>query len=298
MVLQWLDPALPSDAFVRARALRPAHDAVTAAPQDRDATISYRDSADQSLAAAARASFAAAFARERATLEAWLQRAAWAPSPLPALEVFVSADYKISRALVPAWDGCRGRMEFPLWRVRAGKAAILHELVHVYLPNGNRFLAEGLAIYLQAVLGGNPAFPNFGRPLHDVTRAHLRELVPARDTAGEMALASIDLAALDAVPTPNPLALRAVERPGIEEPRAQAAIYAIAGSFLQFLIEAYGLAKFRALYACTPLRAGALDAGSPARWCDAYGRSLMALEAEWKALIAGADRPPAARGSR
>ncbi len=41
-------------------------------------------------------------------------------------------------------------MEFPAWRVNAGKAAILHELAHVFFPNGNRFLAEGLAVYLQA----------------------------------------------------------------------------------------------------------------------------------------------------
>jgi hypothetical protein len=33
-------------------------------------------------------------------------------------------------------------MEFPAWRVMAGEAAIMHELVHVYFPNGNRLLAE------------------------------------------------------------------------------------------------------------------------------------------------------------
>jgi hypothetical protein len=59
-------------------------------------------------------------------------------------------------------------MEFPAWKIVAGEAAILHELVHVFFPNGNRMLAEGLAIHLQASIGGNPAFPNFGRPLHEV----------------------------------------------------------------------------------------------------------------------------------
>ncbi len=35
-------------------------------------------------------------------------------------------------------------------------------------------LAEGLAVYLQAEIGRNPAFPNFGWPLH----ALARELMP------------------------------------------------------------------------------------------------------------------------
>jgi hypothetical protein len=59
-------------------------------------------------------------------------------------------------------------MEFPAWKIVAGEAALMHELVHVFFPNGNRMLAEGLATHLQASIGGNPAFPNFGRPLHQV----------------------------------------------------------------------------------------------------------------------------------
>ena len=65
-------------------------------------------------------------------------------------------------------------MEFPAWRVEARKAAIAHELVHVFYPNANRFLAEGFAVYLQDEIGGNPAFPNFGRPLHALVLERLR----------------------------------------------------------------------------------------------------------------------------
>jgi hypothetical protein len=31
----------------------------------------------------------------------------------------------------------------------------LHEIVHIYAPHTNRFLAEGLAVYLHATLAGN-----------------------------------------------------------------------------------------------------------------------------------------------
>ncbi len=50
----------------------------------------------------------------------------------------------------------------PLRRARDSTGALLHEIVHIYAPNNNRFLAEGLAVYLHAKLAGNPAFPNFG----------------------------------------------------------------------------------------------------------------------------------------
>src|SRR3954464_8904465 len=73
-------------------------------------------------------------------------------------------------ALVPAWQGERGRIGFDSGRVNGGRAADLHELIHVYAPNGNRFLAEGLAVYGHQHLGGHPAFPNFRRDLAEMVR--------------------------------------------------------------------------------------------------------------------------------
>src|SRR5437763_17168244 len=52
-----------------------------------------------------------------------------------------------SRALLPAWMGQRGQMKFAPSRVKEGRAAILHELVHVYEPKQARFLAEGIPVY-------------------------------------------------------------------------------------------------------------------------------------------------------
>ncbi len=281
----------PVEALARASAPRFSVDTPPAPAQSDcdDPAISFDfDSDDQKrLPVTAEAAFVHAFAQERASLQAWCERAGWRPARVPALKILVSADYKISRALVPAWEGRAGVIEFPARRVGAGTAAIVHELTHVYFPSGNRFLAEGLAIYLQSVLGGNPAFPNFGRPLHAVARAHLAEIAPRFAAGDATALTAIDLGALDSIPTPNPLSLAAAQKAYAEEHRVQAALYAIAGSFVQFLIEAEGLARFRALYEQTPLLAGALDAGSPARWRQIYGTALGALEAHWQSLFIG-----------
>jgi hypothetical protein len=247
----------------------------------------------QNLSLSERESFRADFRRELASLQTWLAR--WQDpltTPIPELHVLVSDAYKISRALVPAWERRSGVLEFPSWRVVSRKAAILHELSHVYLPNGNRFLAEGLATYLQALLGGNPAFPNFGRSLHGLARDSLLEIVSGKTDA----LASVQLAELDATPTPNPLALAAARRRYERQADIQAAIYAVVGSFVEFLIESQGLERFQKLYRTTPLIPGRLGAGAVERWSEIYGRTLADLEAEWKSLIVGMRQPEAPNG--
>jgi hypothetical protein len=226
------------------------------------------------------------FGREIASLGRWSARENWpACSPSVDLRVFVSDEYKISRALVPASIGQKGRMEFPAWRVVAGEAAITHELVHVYFPNGNRFIAEGLAIYLQATIGGNPAFPNFGRPLHEVARELLRMMVPEFTGANPESLERIRLRDLDKIATPSPLRLRVGLKVYQDDPPGQAHIYPIAGSFAQFLIETEGVVKFREVFNMTPLKPFERNAGSPDRWEHVYGVPLKELEERWKLEI-------------
>jgi hypothetical protein len=53
----------------------------------------------------------------------------------------------------------RGFMEMRLRGVRNDDGAFMHEIVHVYAPNDNRFLADGLAVCLHQELAGNRAFP-------------------------------------------------------------------------------------------------------------------------------------------
>lgn len=169
----------------------------------------------------------------------------WGATWKEPVRVHVDRNYRISKALLPAYRGNRGFMEMPLRGVQAGNGALLHELVHVYAPNDNRFLAEGLAVYLHQKMAGNRAFPNFGRPLDAEARARLREIE--------------SLEKLNGVRTPTPLGTVLHEE----------SAYILAGSFVGFLIEKYGLPEFRKLY-----ESGSYEA--------AYGKSLAALEKEWR----------------
>jgi hypothetical protein len=240
-----------------------------------------------SMSPAQQAGFKADFFREIASLKKWSLQQDWLPPPPAGFQVFLSDDYKISQSLVPASLGKRGRMEFPAWKAVAGEAAILHELVHVYFPNGNRLLAEGLAIYLQDRIGGNPSFPNFGTPLHEMVRQLAREMVPEFVCNKPESLENIRIAGLDKIASPSPLRLRVGRYLYDNTPAGQAHVYPIAGSFIQFLIERHGMEKFRALYARTPLVPFERDAGSPGRWIETYGLSLSDLELQWRSKIAG-----------
>ena len=161
------------------------------------------------------------------------------------IRINVSSSYRISRALVPGYFGNRGFMEMPLRTVRNNTSALLHEIVHIYAPNDNRFLAEGLAVFVHAKLAGNPAFPNFGEDLRRLA---------ARGLSGIKSLE-----ALNGVRTPRPLS--AV----MDEKNA----YALAGSFVGYLIEKYGLASFRSLY-------------TTENYEQVYRKSLDILEKEWR----------------
>jgi hypothetical protein len=229
--------------------------------------------------------FKDAFYAELASIRKWAGEENWRLEDIPDIRVHVGDRYKISKSLAPAWHGYRGYMEFPTGRVVTRRAAIAHELIHVFFPNGNRFLAEGLAVYLQHRIGGNPAFPNFGRPLHALARDRLCEMVPEFTLGDTKSLDKIHLAELDEIATPSPLTLKVGQDFHGEEPRGQALIYPIAGSFVQFLIEIHGMKKFRALCMRTPLVPFERTPGLADRWIDIYGRHLADLEFEWKSLM-------------
>src|SRR5438105_3355781 len=98
-------------------------------------------------------------------------RAWWGPTFENPITIEVTPNQVHSMALVPAWRGQRGQMISGARRVNAGEAATIHELIHVYAPNANRMLAEGLAVYGHDKLGGHSAFPNWGRNLHQFVAA-------------------------------------------------------------------------------------------------------------------------------
>lgn len=172
----------------------------------------------------------------------------WGSTWKEPIRIHVDGAYRISKALIPGYRGNRGFMEMPLRGVRNDNGALLHEIVHIYAPNDNRFLAEGLAVYLHQKLAGNGAFPNFGRPLDSEARARLRDIE--------------SLGPLNGVRTPTPLGAVLHEQ----------SAYIFAGSFVGFLVEKLGLPAFRKLY-----EAGNYEA--------AYGKSLGELEKEWRSSL-------------
>jgi len=181
--------------------------------------------------------------REREKVERF-----WGPTWTAPIRIHVSSAYRISRALVPGHLGNRGFLEMPLRRARENTGGLLHEIVHIYAPSNNRFLAEGLAVYLHATLAGNPAFPNFGEDL--------------RRLAGPAGSAVKSLDALNRVRTPRPLGTVVDERTA----------YVLAGSFVEFLVERYGLVRFRRVY-------------ETENYGAVYGKSLGTLEGEWRAGV-------------
>lgn len=219
----------------------------------------------------------------------WFRRWAWLPDCVPDLSVIVSPRFHISRALGPAWRGRRGRMEFPARRVASGNAAVAHELTHVCFPNANRFLAEGLAVHVQAEIGGNPAFPNFGEPLHQLARRVFRgiEAASGGNLGNQM---PVYLAELDTIATPAPLTLQIGEAFYDDGPEGQRRLYPLAGSFVSFLIQSSGIAKFRELYQKTPFKPRKADPGALDRWTSVYGESLTELELQWRTIITGCGR--------
>jgi hypothetical protein len=231
--------------------------------------------------------------QDRLSTYKWLSPAAILPpraisgqcQPRSDFHVFVSDTYDLSRSLVPAWQGQRGWMEFPAHRAVVGEAAIAHELIHVLFPNGNRMLAEGLAVYLQHKLFPRLAvFPNYSEPLEKPVEAFLNQTFPDSSSG---ALWNMDLDGLESISTPDDLFMRIGTRPFIGGDPANAAsppnphetkfVYAVAGSFVEFLlenpIEDNGLlteSNFGALYRSTPLRPLERDSGDPDRWQKSY----------------------------
>jgi hypothetical protein len=194
-------------------------------------------------------------ARQR--VEKW-----WGATFADPLRVEVTREGGPSMALVPAWRGEHGKVIFRFPRVRAGNSATVHEIIHVYAPNQNRFLAEGLATYGHGLLGGNSAYPNFGKDIDAMARA---------------ALPKFDVLTLEKVSTPTPLGNSEDDEVGA---------YVIGASLVKFLIEEHGLEKFRELYALTPLTPGKRGgSGSSNRWQDVYGMPLSEIVTGWKAKI-------------
>jgi hypothetical protein len=225
--------------------------------------------------------FVDVFCAQVPKVELWARQQKWTiPAGLPRLKILVAEHFGLARSLVPAWEGDRGRVEIPAGRAipqSDGKirADVAHEIIHVYFPNGNRMLAEGIAVYVQDETMTNPAYPNFGRPVHERVFCELFQ---------RQVLQTVSLAKLDDISTPFPPIIDLPANFPLDE---ELAAYLVSGSFVRYLINTYTMDKFRNLYERTPFQVGRQVRRDKARddWIDVYGRSLGTLENEWKAMI-------------
>jgi hypothetical protein len=226
--------------------------------------------------------------------------------PRTDFHVAVSELYGLSKSLVPAWCGQRGRMEFPAHRVVGGDASLAHEIVHVLFPNGGRMLAEGLAVHLQQELSNVPVYPNYGVDLHEAVVNFLvhRSTQPPVSMDAPSMLWSMNLDAYEQISTPDELGLRIGKdiigaRPGFGilpddspiRPDEGKATYEVAGSLVKFLLEnpiddpLLTTNNFGAVYQSTPLRPLERYSGAPERWQKSYLYSFHDLGLLWKTYI-------------
>ena len=112
------------------------------------------------------------------------------------------------------------------------------------------------------ILQGQSAYPNNGRDLH-------RAALKFANTENVVALSELA--------TPRRLRMNLLD---------QKDSYLVAGSFVRYLVETYGMEKFRRLYRFTPLEPGSRRSGGvPSRWRDIYGKSIGNLATEWSRAI-------------
>ncbi len=172
--------------------------------------------------------------------------------------IYVSDKHDIPRAtkdnevLIPA-NRIRGDAGGPP-EIAGRGPAIAHELTHVIAPSRNkpnRYLDEGLAVFIQEKFGTDKAFPNMGEDVHKLTARSIR-------TVGK------------AIPIHK---LEETRNSSLTGDLRRLA-YLQEGSFVRYLIEKYGIEDFMAMY----------EGKSYER---VYKKSLEDLERDWNEFIRG-----------
>jgi hypothetical protein len=154
-----------------------------------------------------------------------------------------------------------------LYQLGRNEAPIVHELTHVvagYDSSLGHWTQEGLASFMQDRHGSNEAYPTYRLP-HALARlvADKDELLPMKEVMHDR---------------------RRQRYFGIARPWERWLAYVQSTSFVTWLIDVYGLDRFRRIY------------NRPVEDIDfvaAYGKSSDALTADWMGFVRGQDRPSA-----
>jgi hypothetical protein len=172
--------------------------------------------------------------------------------------IYISNKYDMPRTtkdnelLIPA-NRVRGDAGGPP-EIAGRGPAIVHELTHVITPSQgkpNRYLDEGLAVFMQEKFGVDKSYPNMGEDVHQVTLKLIK-------TVGQ---------------TVSIYKLEETRNSSLGGDLRHLA-YLQEGSFVRYLIEKYGLQDFMAMY-------------EGKSYEKVYEKSLDDLEKEWKEFIRG-----------
>src|SRR5262249_42975562 len=144
----------------------------------------------------------------------------------------------------------------PAARAKEGKAAIIHELTHVHAPNEVRFLGEGYPAYVEEQIGNLEAYPTQGVRTQCAIKNY-------NDAYKKAPLRAVQLVKFDGAPTQKGVFLgdhmgleKAFPKNDDGKSQRRAFSYLVSSSFVKYLIETYGLEKFKTLYDTTPLTPG------------------------------------------
>lgn len=170
--------------------------------------------------------------------------------------IYISDKYDMPRTtkdnevLIPA-NRVRGDSGGPP-EIAGRGPAIVHELTHIIAPSQgkpNRYLDEGLAVFMQEKFGAGKSYPNMGEDVHQVTMRLIK-------TVGE----------------PIPIYKLEETRNSSLTSNLRRLAYLQEGSFVKYLVEKYGLKDFMAMY-------------EGKSYEKVYKKSLDDLEKEWKEFI-------------
>jgi hypothetical protein len=172
----------------------------------------------------------------------------------------------------------KGMFVIPARRVKEDKVVTIHEMTHIYAPNQGKMLTEGFAVYVQQLpnIGRLDVMPTFGKSLRENLKGCTKGLVNLRILDRESVPGIGKLA--DVIHPPQ--GCRIIELSILR--------YLVAGSFVEFLVENYGLDKFKALYDSTPMIPFTLTSLDGDRYQRFFGKSIENLQKEWEAWVEAA----------
>ena len=151
----------------------------------------------------------------------------------------------------------RPRIQINKRLLEAGVSPIAHELTHIISSySESTSFNEGLACYVQDIVGNNITVPNTGDPIHQLAKEHLK---------GEFAYISNHLGSTEKF-----------DQYGSTYSIERRVFYIFSSSFTRYLVEEYGMEKYLGLYE---------SKFTEADFNNLYGLNRDTLIMKWKEML-------------